>query len=347
MQTAFPRRVIVIGAGAIGAAVGALLFRVGVPVVLVAGGRRGVGDHARALRDAGVDLRFPDAARPLTPPTRVPTVSSVAEAAVTVEDLVLLATMGQDTPAAVQDLDPAVGVASFQNGLEPLDMLVARRHPTLAAMVYIPAERRGPGVIALPGVPVVGSVFLGQWGAPSGPVGASAGVDLVSWTAWLCDRLRAAGLRAEAEPDIAPWIRAKLLTNLGGIVVALCDDPPFDLIEAAVAEACAVWTAAGEPFETVEALITRVGPLSTALVDGRPRVGGSTRSALARGDALETASLHGSIVRAAHALGIPVPVNEALIRIAAEAVRDRVVPGSMPPEELRRRLREPRPDGQA
>lgn len=336
MQPASPRRVIVIGAGAIGAAVGALLFRVGVPVVLVAGGRHGVGDHARALRDAGVDLRFPDGARRLTP-TRVPTVSSVAEAAVTVEDLVLLATMGQDTSAAVQDLDPAVGVASFQNGLEPLDVLVARGHPTLAAMVYIPAERRGPGMIALPGVPVVGAVFLGEWGAPRP----------ARWAAWLCDRLRAAGLRAEAEPDIAPWIRAKLLTNLGGIVVALCDDAPFDVIEAAVAEACAVWTAAGAPFETVEALITRVGPLSTALVDGRPRVGGSTRSALARGDALETASLHGSIVRAAHALGIPAPVNEALIRIAADAVRDRLVPGSMPPEELRLRLREPRPDGQA
>lgn len=337
MQPAFPRRVIVIGAGAIGAAVGALLFRVGVPVVLVAGGRRGVGDHARALRDAGVDLRFPDGARRLTP-TRVPTVPSVAEAAVTVEDLVLLATMGQDTSAAVQDLDPAVVVASFQNGLEPLDVLVARGHPTLAAMVYIPAERRGPGVIALPGVPVVGSVFLGEWGAHRARW---------SWAVWLGERLRAAGLRAEAEPDVAPWIRAKLLTNLGGIVVALCDDPPFDVIEAAAAEARAVWTSAGDPFETVEALITRVGPLSTALVDGRPRVGGSTRSALARGDALETASLHGSVVRAAHALGIPAPVNEALIRIATDAVGERVVPGSMPPEELRRRVREPRPDGRA
>ena len=59
----------------------------------------------------------------------------------------------------------------------------------------------------------------------------------------------------------------------------------------------AVWSAGGERFASVEALAQRMGLTRSAAVDGRVRVGGSTRSALARGEPLETEALHGDIVQ--------------------------------------------------
>jgi 2-dehydropantoate 2-reductase len=311
-----PRRVFVLGAGAIGASVGALLFETGVDCVFVVRDS----DHGRALIARGVDLRSPMAARTI----RVPTVTT---AAATPDDLVLLATMGYETDGALDGVDPRVTVASFQNGVTPLDTIRERGHETLAAMVYVPAERREPGVIALPGVPVPGTVLIGRW--PTGEGGSGP---------WMVDRLRTAGFRAEVDSDIGRWIRAKLLVNLGGIVAALCDEPPADVIAAAQDEARAVWRGRGERFEDVAALLARVGELRTVPVDGHERRGGSTRSALARGDRLETAYLHGSIIEAGRAASIPTPVNERLVTLAEEATRKHWAPGATSAEQLRRRV---------
>jgi 2-dehydropantoate 2-reductase len=323
-----PERVIVLGAGAIGAATGALLFEAGAPCVLVARG-----GHGRAIAARGVELRFPGHARCV----RVPTVASAAAAVPTSRDLVVLSTMGHDAEAALAELDPAVPVVSFQNGLAPVEAIARRGHrPTLLAVLYVPVERRAPGVVAIPAVPVVGSVLVGNW-----PTGAGA------WARWLVARLADAGFRAEIEPNLAPWARAKLLINLGGIVAALCDAPVPDVVEAARDEARAVWRAAGAPFEEIEALRSRVGLLDTAPVDGRDRRGGSTRAALARGDRLETACLHGTVVRDGHVVGVATPVNEGLIRLAGEAERERWSAGTLNPEKIRRRVLGRAPPGDA
>jgi 2-dehydropantoate 2-reductase len=311
-----PRRVFVLGAGAIGASAGALLFETGVDCVFVVRDS----EHGRAIAERGVELRFPKARRTI----RVPT---AARTAATPDDLVLLATMGHDTDAALDGVDPRVTVASFQNGVTPLDAIGRRGHETLAAVVYVPAERRGPGVIALPGVPVPGSVLIGRWPGGDGRFGP-----------WMANRLRTAGFRAEVEDDIGPWVRAKLLVNVGGIVAALCDDPPVEVIAAAQDEARTVWRATGEPFEDIAALLARMGELRTAPVDGRERVGGSTRAALARGDRLETAYLHRTIIKAARAASIPTPVNERLVALAEAAAEEHWSPGAMSAEELRRRV---------
>jgi ketopantoate reductase len=236
--------------------------------------------------------------------------------------------MGHETDASLEGADPRITVASFQNGVTPLDTIMRRGHETLAAMVYVPAERRAPGVIALPGVPVPGTVLLGGW-----PTGESR------FGPWMAHRLRIGGFRAEVENDIGPWVRAKLLVNLGGIVAALCDDPPADLIAAAQDEARAVWRGTGERFEEVVALATRVGEFGTEPVDGLQRVGGSTRSALARGERLETACLHDAIIEAGRAASIPTPVNVRLVALAKEAAEKRWVPGGMSAEELWHRVR--------
>lgn len=305
-----PSRVVVVGAGAIGAATGALLHEAGVAVVLVARGENG-----RVIAADGVDLRLPDGARRI----RVP-VLSLAEAAPTPSDLVLLATMGHHTAAAVAHLDPAVPVASFQNGLEPIEVLVRRGHPTLPTVVWFSAERRAPGQIALGGVPVPGAFLVGG---------------THPWVPWLVDRLVAAGFRAEVEPDVLPWIRAKLLHNLGGIAAALCDAPPADVTGAARDEAIAVWRASGDRFVDPARLDARIGPIHSVPVDGRLRVGGSTRGALSRGEPLETEVLHRGIVAEGRRLGIPTPVNEGLIRLSVRAAAEGWAPGSLSADELR------------
>ncbi len=129
-----PRRVFVLGAGAIGASVGALLFEAGVDCVFVVRDS----EHGRAIVERGVNLRFPNAARTIRVPTATTTTATPG-------NLVLLATMGHETEAALEGVDPHVTVASFQNGVTPLDAIMRHGHETLAAMVYIPAERRGPG----------------------------------------------------------------------------------------------------------------------------------------------------------------------------------------------------------
>ena len=103
------RRVVFLGAGAIGAGIGGLLWDSGVDVLLVARGA-----HGEALATHGLDLRLPGGPRHL----RVP-VGRVEDVRPT--DLVVLATMGHDTAAAVATLPPDQPVVTFQNGLAPFD----------------------------------------------------------------------------------------------------------------------------------------------------------------------------------------------------------------------------------
>lgn len=121
-------------------------------------------------------------------------------------------------------------------------------------------------------------------------------------------------------------------------MAALSDDPPAEVIAAAQDEARAAWRGTGERFEEIAALLARVGELGIGPVDGQERVGGSTRSALARGDRLETACLHRAIIEAGRAASIPTPVNEQLVALAEEAAEKHWVPGAMSAAELRHRL---------
>ena len=316
-QESRPNRVIVLGAGAIGASVGALLYETGVSVVLVARG-----EHGRVMAQRGLDLRLPFESRLVD----VPVVSSMEAAAPSAADLVLLSVMGHHTAEAVASLPLGVPIVSMQNGTAPLELLRHRGYPLIAGMVYVPAERRSPGVVALAGIPQPGAFLLGTWCADLAPP--------TGWIPWLVDRLRQAGFLAEHEPDIGPWVRAKLLGNLGGIIVALCDAPPPVVVEAAQAEARRIWRASGQGFRSPQELYERVGALRIAAVDGLLRRGGSTRHALGRGQRLETDCLHRPIVDLGASLGIPTPVNTALIALAEQAVAEGWEPGQLRAEAL-------------
>lgn len=312
------RRAVVVGAGAIGAGIGGLLAEVGVEVCLVARGA-----HGRAMRDRGLRLHLPD--RSVV--CRLPVRSSLSEVRLRADDLLLVCTMGHDVAALLPHLPVGHPVVSLQNGTGVRDQLVAAGHPTTAAVVYVPAERRAPGEVVLPGVPVPGTVWLGGW--PDGPTAAADA---------LVEPLRVAGFRARSLASVGPWVRAKTLADLAGIVVAVCDEPPPDVVRAARAEVAAAWRAAGLSYETVDALAEAVGPLSLVEVGGRPRVGGSTRHALGRGQRLETAALHQPLVALGARVGVALPVNRALLALAATAEREGWAPGTLSADRLRAML---------
>ena len=87
-------RYVIIGAGAIGGTVGAVLTRAGTPAVLVARGR-----HAEVLAAAGIALRTPDG----TFRTAVTTASRAEDVQLTHRDVMVFATKTQQLDAALQE----------------------------------------------------------------------------------------------------------------------------------------------------------------------------------------------------------------------------------------------------
>ena len=88
------RRYIIIGAGAIGGAVGGRLAEAGLPTVLVARG-----DHLAALRATGLRLRSPEAAVTLP----VTAIGSSEEIELTPDDVLVLTTKTHQAQAALAD----------------------------------------------------------------------------------------------------------------------------------------------------------------------------------------------------------------------------------------------------
>src|SRR5580658_672756 len=109
-------RFVVVGAGAIGGAVGGRLFQRGFDVTLVARG-----EHGRALRAGGLVLEDPKESVTLPIPT-VEDVREVSWAADADGDaVVLLAVKGQQTDHALAQLiaaPPSTPVVCMQNGVE-------------------------------------------------------------------------------------------------------------------------------------------------------------------------------------------------------------------------------------
>lgn len=303
-----------LGAGGIGGGIGGLLALAGQEVALVARGA-----HAEALRREGLLLDLPAARHRL----RLPLVEA---SELGPEDLVWLCTKVQDTALALSELDTRIRVVVLQNGLDGARQAVARGHPTVPAMVYVPAVHLYPGHVRLHGVPHPGRVDVG------GDHGVSQGV-----LSRLVHTLAEAGLHSTAFPELRPWQLAKLLTNLAGVVQALQGTlrSPDPVVQAAQAEARACFRAHGWTWRSTQELLGHVGPLGLGLSGGLAREGGSTLQSLLRGVPLETPHLNGEIVALGAAAGVPTPVNQTLLALARRAQEGGWRPGHLDPAEVR------------
>src|SRR6201993_4992977 len=186
-------RYVIVGAGAIGGTVGAVLTRAGIPTVLVARGR-----HAETLAAAGLTLRTPDGA--FHPPV---TAGSRAEHLGLTPDGVL-GTAGD----LLQVLTALNGVAAEEKALRYF-----RR--VFGVCVWLPAVHLEPGEVIVRSWPLVGQFHIGRW--PAQHISPADGELLddvnTEWTA--------AGIRVNVVDDVAPWKYNKLLSNLGNAVGAL------------------------------------------------------------------------------------------------------------------------------
>lgn len=328
----FDHRFVIVGAGAIGGTVGAVLARAGVPTVLVARGR-----HAEVMAAAGITLRTPDG----TVRTPVTAVSRPSDVRLTDRDVLVFATKTPQLDAALLEwVDQPVhgpnGVAGLAgeslpvltalNGVAAEEKALRYFRRVFGVCVWLPAVHLEPGEVIVRAWPVVGQFHIGRW-----PASVATPAD-----ASLLARLRGpwsdAGIRVRLPDDVAPWKYNKLLSNLGNAVGALVADPgeAGGIVAALRGEGEQVLRHAGIEFVSFEhsTAVRADGPSIRPVPGWQAGSGNSTWQSLSRGTgSVETDFLNGEIVRLAHRHGAAAPINVALARAARDVARDGLGPG--------------------
>ncbi len=317
-------RYIVVGAGAVGGAIGGRLFQHGHDVVLVARG-----DHLAALRSTGLKLRDPDSTVQLS----IEAVGNVADARPQGDDVVILATKSQHSEALLGDLEvtapPRIAVVCAQNGVENERLALRRFANTYGMKVVLAGTHLEPGVVEISTAPLWGVLDVGRF---------PGGTDELARR--IAEDLRGSGFDARATPKVMAHKYAKLLSNLANAVQAACgtlDDPIGRALgDAAREEARACYLAAGievaDAGEEAERLRARGFSMP---VGGADRAGGSSWQSLRRVTGnIGTDWLNGEIVLLGRLYGVATPVNERLQAVANKMAHEAMAPGSIPAEEL-------------
>ncbi|MER6015003.1 ketopantoate reductase family protein [Streptomyces bluensis] len=325
-------RYIIIGAGAVGGAIGGRLAGSGHEVVLVARG-----SQYAALRDGGLRLRVPDGEFT----HRLPTVDGPETLGeLRADDVLVLAVKTQDSEAALAAWGPApvagggtaaerLPLVCAQNGVESQRLALRRFRRVYGVCVWLPATHIEPGVVSAAGTPLTGVLHLGRFPHGTDETARRIAADL--------EKSR---FEAPVVPDVARWQYAKLLSNLGNAIEAVVG--PFQgeeataLYERVRAEGAAVLDAAGIAYTSVEEQREARGDKITLVpLDGSPRGGGSSWQSLTRGTGtIEADYLNGEIVLLGRLHGVPTPLNELLQRLANTFARERREAGSVPVAEL-------------
>jgi 2-dehydropantoate 2-reductase len=320
-------RYVIVGAGAIGGTVGAVLTRAGIATVLVARG-----PHAQVLAARGITLRTPDG----TFHAAVTAASRPEDVRLTRRDVLVFATKTQQLDAALQewvdqpvhDRDGVVGTAgellpamTALNGVAAEEKALRYFGQVFGICVWLPAVHLEPGEVIVRSWPVVGQFHIARWPAS---ISNPADTDLL---ARLAEAWTAAGIRVRTPDDVAPWKYNKLLSNLGNAVGALTSEvaEASEVVAAVRSEGANVLRHAGIDYVSFEiSTAARVdGPTVRPVPGWNAGPSNSTWQSLSRntGD-VETDFFNGEIVRLAHKHGITAPLNAALARAARAAVRN-------------------------
>ncbi len=304
----------VVGAGAIGAYVGASLARGGQDVTLVARGA-----HLAAMRSAGVTVHSPRGDFHAHPDA-TDDIRSIGPV-----DVVVLAVKAHQIAPIVDDLRSLFGastaVIAMQNGV-PWWYFQGLRGP-LAGQVVRSVDPDGSIAAAIEPERVVGCVIYcsTELVAP-GVIHHSEGTrytlgdpagGVSERTTRIAEAFVAGGLKAPVEDDIRPEIWLKLLGNASfnpisaltrATLVEMCDDPGVERAAATMMhEASAVAAALGVTI-----------PLSIEKrIDGARRVGAHKTSMLQDLEArkpLELDAVTGAIVEMGKLAGVPTPATE-------------------------------------
>jgi 2-dehydropantoate 2-reductase len=303
-------RYAVVGAGAIGAYVGAALARGGADVTLIARG-----DHLRAMQEHGVRVQSPRGDFHVHPPA-TDDFDAIAEA-----DVVFLALKAHSLPAVADRigaaLAPGAAVIAAQNGIpwwyfEP-DLRLESVDPggriaaaiaverVIGCVIYCSTEIVEPGTIRH----IEGRRFA--IGEPGGEQSERC--------VRISQAFLAGGLRAPVESDLRQQIWLKLIGNVafnaasaltGATLAELGTRPEMVAVLRAVLEECA--QVAGALGVTLPVSVERRLEAGFAVGDHKT----SMLQDLEAGRRLEIGCLSGAVVELADRLEISVPTTRAL-----------------------------------
>jgi 2-dehydropantoate 2-reductase len=330
-------RYIILGAGAVGGALGGRLGLAGCSVVLVARG-----EHLAALRERGLRLRTPD--EDVT--QSVPVIGGPEEIELDVDDVFILATKTHQanealvnwTDAPVHQNARPIGTAGERlpifialNGVAAEAIAHRYFRRVYGVCVWTPAVHLTPGEVIIRSTPRSGMLHIGR-------VPASAG-DHNRALQQIAADLVAANFDVPLPDDVMPWKYRKLISNIGNVFQALVgrNGDWRSLVADAEAEARRVLDVAGIRYTSeAEETAARAAGFTMKPVPGVPQfVGGSTWQSLQRGTGnIETDYLNGEIVMIAHRLDIEAPINERLAMLARRAAATGAKPGDMSAEQL-------------
>ncbi len=302
MSRAF-RKVVVVGAGAVGSFFGAMLARAGQPVVLVARAA-----HVEAIRAGGLRLDMGGSVE------TVRLEAGVDIEAVRGADLVLFCVKSTDTAAVARQLAPLLDadalVLSLQNGVENA-ATIAREvgAAVVPAVVYVATSMPGPGTVK----------HHGRGDLVVGPLDAAAAADaaLALRLNELAEAFAAAGVPVRVSADVMAELWAKLMVNcaynaISGLARAsysqLAALPAVrELQHAVVAEVVALAAAEGVNLPLASSL-EAMEKIAAAM----PAQLSSTAQDMARQKPSEIDHLNGFVARRGRELGVATPANQAL-----------------------------------
>ncbi|SRR5579885_258378 len=293
-------KILIMGAGGIGAYYGAKLKLAGEDVYFCARG-----DHLRALKERGLVMRSGGGETLLA----IPSTGDPAEFAP--YDLVLFCVKSYDTIAAARQLlgclAPAGVVMTLQNGVENEDALctVFSRESVMGGNARVGAEIVAPGILVHSGY---GYIEFGELDGAETPRALR-----------FAEMFRRAGILGDLTRDLKTIRWIKLMGNNGtncvcalgrcSLARAINDRDGYELMRQLMLETVAVGAAEGAKMsaDDAEKALRRLSKISS-LDKIRP----STLQDAERGKPLEYDAITGAIIRAADRHGIAVPATRAM-----------------------------------
>ena len=297
-------KIAILGAGALGCAMGGVLTEAGHEVWLINRNSeqvKAMNSHGLVLRTAGIDRTI-----------KVHAVTTAASVAGGVVDLVIVLVKSFHTESAMQAatslLGPHTNVLSLQNGLGHEDVLagIVGRHRLLAGKTYVGGTQLAPGHV------LAGTVRkLTVLGEPEGGLSERA--------LRIGELFNAAGLDTTVSPNIASTLWDKLLVNAATGALSAITRLPYGLLYqmpeleacgiAAVAEAMAVARASGIGLSIAQPVDAWRMAGAGLPFEFKP----SMLQSIEKGSITEIDYINGAVVRQGMKVGVPTPVNQTLV----------------------------------
>jgi 2-dehydropantoate 2-reductase len=299
-------KIAVLGAGALGCAMGSCLSEAGHEVWLI--NRRA--DHVEAMNRQGLIVRIDGVDRHI-PVTAALNAQDMADHAGVV-DLIIVLVKSFHTREAIVSATPIVGpdtvVLSLQNGLGHEDVLaeVVGRDKVLAGKTYAGGVMLGPG-----------RIIRGTVGKET-HIGELDG-SLTERVQRIAQAFHGAGLITHVSTNILGTMWDKLLVNVAtGALSGITRLAYGDLYQVAEVKACAL-AAVQEAMDVARACGIRLSvtdpeqPWLKAGAGLPPDFKASMLQSLEKGSITEVDYVNGAVVRWGLTCGVPTPVNRTLV----------------------------------